>query len=472
MKKGTLVIQFLALALVLGLSGCVTESSVDVHFVSLADTTVVSPNPIQHLSLKTRSIQDSDTAIVLTVHTDQVICKSLTGIGGAFNEQGGEAFMCLPQAERDELATALFSLENGSGFSLCRTAIGASDFGLGAYSYSEVAEDYEMKHFSIDRDKKSVIPFMQAALKQNPDLKFFASPWSPPGWMKESGIMDAGESDKPNNILRATPEIYKAYGLYFAKYFSAYAAEGVKLNRLVVQNEPDIDTKYPSCNMLPEQMLELSFDYIQPAFDKAGVDAEIWAGTFRGHRKDAVNFIALPGADNIGGIGVQYAPAKQIVEVVSNDYKVMHTEGVCHRARNNFKEARSRFPELAGYMNAGTENYCYWNIALNEESTSGWGWPQNSLVRIDREAGKVIYNPDFLPMSLLGRYIRPGNQSLKVDCDQTAMAIKNDKGITVFVQNEKTTPITAEINVGAQKMVVDLPASSLCAIEVVLDEVQ
>ena len=468
MKKATLVIQIWALALVLGLSGCATESSVDVHFVSLADTTVVTPNPIQHVSVLTKSIEASDTAIVLTVHTDQVICENLTGIGGAFNEQGGEAFMRLPQAQRDELATALFSLENGSGFSFCRTAIGASDFGLGAYSYSEVADDYEMKHFSIDRDKKSVIPFMQAALKQNPDLTFFASPWSPPGWMKKSGIMDAGASDKPNNVLIATPEIYKAYGLYFAKYFTAYAAEGVILDRLLVQNEPDISTTYPSCNMSPEQMLELSFDYIQPAFDKAGVDAEIWAGTFRGHRKDAVNFIALAGADNIGGIGVQYAPAKQIVEVVSNDYKVMHTEGICYRAQNDFKQARSRFREVAGYMNAGTENFCYWNIALNEHSTSGWDWAQNSLVRIDRDAGKVIYNPDFLPLSLMGKYIRPGNKTLKVDCDQDAMAVQNDKGITVFVQNDKATPVTAEINVGEQKVIVELPASSLCAVDVVL----
>jgi glucosylceramidase len=471
MKKVSLIIQIWVFVLVLVFSGCTTNNLVQVHFVSLTDSIVVTPNPIQHLSVKPSS-QVSDKAIVLTVHTDQIICKNLTGIGGAFNEQGGEAFMRLPQAQRDELATALFNLENGSGFSFCRTAIGSSDFGLGAYSYSEVAEDYEMKHFSIERDKKSVIPFMQAALKQNPDLTFFASPWSPPGWMKKTGIMDAGDKDKVNNVLIQSPEIYKAYGLYFAKYFKAYAAEGVKLQRLLVQNEPDISTSYPSCNMSPEQMLELSFDYIQPAFDKAGVDAEIWAGTFRGHRKDAINFIALPGADNIGGIGVQYAPAKQIVEVVENDYKVMHTEGICHRAKNNFKEARSRFREVAGYMNAGTENFCYWNIALNEESTSGWDWPQNSLVRIDRDAGKVIYNPDFLPMSLMGKYIRPGDKSLKVDSSQDAMAIQNDKGITVFVQNDEANSVTAEINVGKQKVVVELPASSLCAVDVVLDEVK
>ena len=49
----------------------------------------------------------------------------------------------------------LFSKEK-AGFSFCRTAIGASDFGLDAYSYSLMPNDYKMAHFSIERDKKYV----------------------------------------------------------------------------------------------------------------------------------------------------------------------------------------------------------------------------------------------------------------------------------------------------------------------------
>ena len=89
--------------------------------------------------------------------------------------------MSLPAADRKLLAEALFSPTKGAGFSFCRTAVGSSDFGLSAYSYSETPDDYEMKHFSVERDTKTVIPFILAAKRESPDLEIFASPWSPRG---------------------------------------------------------------------------------------------------------------------------------------------------------------------------------------------------------------------------------------------------------------------------------------------------
>ena len=109
----------------------------------------------------------------------------MEGIGGAFNEIGGEALMSLPEDQRNEVMKNLFS-EDGAGFTFCRTAVGASDFGIDAYSYSEVEGDYKMKKFSIKREKTTLLPYIQMAYKYNPTLKLFASPRSPPGWMKES----------------------------------------------------------------------------------------------------------------------------------------------------------------------------------------------------------------------------------------------------------------------------------------------
>ena len=125
--------------------------------------------------------------------------QTLEGFGGAFNEIGGEALMCLPTALQDQVITNLFSVDQGAALSFNRTAVGASDFGIDAYSYSEKAGDYEMKHFSIKREATTVIPYIQKAFKENPDLKLFASPWSPPAWMKYSGLMDRGE-----NFLKKT----------------------------------------------------------------------------------------------------------------------------------------------------------------------------------------------------------------------------------------------------------------------------
>ena len=156
----------------------------EMNYVLIKDDAKVSSQPIQTQAIiKTAPSANAGTAVV---KLDEVVTPKLSGIGGAFNEQGGEAFMSLPEAVRKKVAETLFNPKTGAGLTFCRTAIGASDFGLGAYSYSETADDYEMKHFSVERDAKSVIPFIRAAQAENSELRIFASPWSPPGWMKWS----------------------------------------------------------------------------------------------------------------------------------------------------------------------------------------------------------------------------------------------------------------------------------------------
>ena len=136
--------------------------------------------------------------------------QTLEGFGGAFNEIGGEALMSLPQELQDQVVSNLFSLNQGAELVFNRTAVGASDFGIDAYSYAEKADDYKMKHFSIKREETTVIPYLQKAFKANPDLKLFASPWSPPAWMKYSGLMDRGEEFPEKNQLKDEPKIYEA----------------------------------------------------------------------------------------------------------------------------------------------------------------------------------------------------------------------------------------------------------------------
>lgn len=192
------------------------------HHVKLerrAQATTV--DPIQTETVVKQPTVSGKTSV--TVYPNSVVHDSLTGIGGAFNEQGSEAFMRLPEAKRKELAEALFNPETGAGLTFCRTAIGASDFGLGAYSYSETPEDYQMEHFSVERDSKSVIPFIHAAQAENPGLSIFASPWSPPGWMKKNGRMDTTDAgpnkaknpnDKDNvlnRILRFMMPMHSAF---------------------------------------------------------------------------------------------------------------------------------------------------------------------------------------------------------------------------------------------------------------------
>jgi len=439
---------------------------VALNYVDLSDDAVVTAQPIQTQELTKKRPASTNTAIVVAL--DHVITADLKGIGGAFNEQGGEAFMSLPEAARKVVVKALFHPQAGAGLTLCRTAVGASDFGLDAYSYSETADDYDMQHFSVERDTQSVLPFIRAAKAENPELRIFASPWSPPGWMKVSGKMEGGNETPAANVLKNSPQIYKAYALYFSKYVQAYAEHGVIIDRLLIQNEPDMNPKYPGCDMSPEQMSVLIADYVRPRFIQNGLRTEIWAGTFRGKRSDAKAFMAAKQADKAYGVGLQYCPPRQVRELRSSnpDLKIMHTEGKCFNSSNTVQQARSRFAEISNWLNAGCENFCYWNMVLNENSESGWGWKQNSLIKIDRQAGTVTYNPDFAPVALLSRFIRPGDELLRVKTPKgtKAIAVRNNCQLVVFLQNDTTAPVSQSIDISGREHTVELPAQSLCAI--------
>ena len=395
--------------------------------------------------------------------------QTLEGFGGAFNEIGGEALMCLPTALQDQVITNLFSVDQGAALSFNRTAVGASDFGIDAYSYSEKADDYEMKHFSIKREATTVIPYIQKAFKENPDLKLFASPWSPPAWMKYSGLMDRGEEFPEKNQLKDEPKIYEAYALYFSKYIKTYAKNGITVDRLIIQNENDANTKYPSNDMSVAQMTNFVKSYLRPQFENDKIDTEIWAGTFRTYgRLDAIEIAANEEYRNLfDGLGIQYTSGLYIQQTkdVYPEVKLMHTEGNCDDGKNNWGQASKRLREIANYINRGVPNYCYWNMILNETTESGWEWKQNSLINIDRNTKQVTYNPDYAVIAFMSKYLVPGAKRIANFSRGDLISVKHQGKIYVLVQNSKDESQTYECQIeSGEGKTVEIPSNSLAVI--------
>mgnify|MGYP003298862416 CR=1 FL=1 len=172
----------------------------------------------------------------------------ILGFGGCFNETSAYNYSLLSEENKKKVIKALFSSE-GLAYNFCRLCIGSSDFYLRSYCYVE-DNDFDLKTFSIDKDKEYVIPFIKDALKsRNGDIKFLASPWSPPAWMKTNNERLHGGHLKP--------EYYELYAEYLCKYLFAYKKEGINIEYLTIQNEQKATQTWESCVFSTDE--EVSF---------------------------------------------------------------------------------------------------------------------------------------------------------------------------------------------------------------------
>ena len=167
--------------------------------------------------------------------------QTMEGFGGCFNELGWTSLSKLSERDRESVLRELFDPVAGARFSLCRMPIGANDFALKAYSYDETKGDFELKHFSIENDRATLIPFIHAAQRYQPKLRVWASPWTPPSWMKRNGFYAeaagrAGMKDngiRPDQVGHEGEDMFileepylAAYAKYFGRFIDAYQGRG------------------------------------------------------------------------------------------------------------------------------------------------------------------------------------------------------------------------------------------------------
>ena len=204
------------------------------------------------------------TALQHSVMVDPAVkYQEIEGFGGAFTEAAADTFRRMPAAAKKEILTAYFDPAKGHGYTVGRTHINSCDFGLGSYAYDMVDGDVALKHFSIERDQKALIPLILAAQKAaGGKIKLFASPWSPPPWMKSNGDMCHGGKFKP--------EYRKVWCQYYIRYLKAYQEAGVDIWGMTVQNEPEANQPFDSCLWTGEEERDFVRDHLGPALQKNG----------------------------------------------------------------------------------------------------------------------------------------------------------------------------------------------------------
>lgn len=352
------------------------------------------------------------------VTTDGREYQSMLGFGGCFNELGYDALFLLDAEKQQELMKELFC---ATGLSVCRLPMGANDYARSWYSLDETPGDFELEHFSIERDRQALIPYIKQAKPLSPELVLFASPWSPPTWMKDPPVYNWGKLIWEERYL-------KSYARYFVKFIEAYQKEGIRIDQVHIQNEPVADQKFPSCMWTGEELKLFIRDYLGPAVREGGLDTEIWLGTINAPGCDYnrllfdkwatedydyfANTVLSDRAarEYISGVSYQWGGKIAIARTFESwwpEIRLMQSENECGFGDNTWDNACYVWTMLKHYITNGAESYLYWNLILGEGGCSTWGDPQNAMVTIHADNSYTL-NPDFYVMKHFSSIIERG----------------------------------------------------------------
>jgi len=418
-------------------------------------------------------------SVILQLENPQ---QTIEGFGASFNEMGWDAISMLSQADQATVYSALFEPGVGLNFTNCRMPVGANDFSRDWYSYDETEGDFALSHFSIANDQETLIPFIREAKKRQPALKLWASPWSPPTWMKrnkhyagikpnplmgavENGLRDDQIQTEGTDTFILDEAHLTAYANYFGKFIDAYAAEGISIGMVMPQNEFNSAQVFPSCTWTSAG-LSAFVKQLGPEMAKRNV--EVFLGTLeRPKESQAEAVLDDPEAGKyISGVGVQWAGKGAVAYLHRNrpDRRIYQSEQECGDGENNWRYARYAWSLMKHYMTNGANGYMYWNMALLEGGVSRWGWAQNSLVVVDPHAKTFRFSHEFQVLRHVSHFVQTGARAIPAFSfmgyeNQIAFA-NPDGSIVLVVQNDMQTPMHYRAVVGDQVLEVDLPADS------------
>lgn len=214
-------------------------------------------------------LQNSTEASQSVIRIDTgTTMQVIQGFGFALTGGSAQLIRKMDGQSRRELLTELFSPDE-LGISYLRISIGASDLDAEVFSYDDLPSgntDPEMAYFSLGRDTADLIPLLHEILAIRPDLKIMASPWSAPVWMKTNGQSKGGS---------LKPEYYPAYAQYFVRYLTDMKLQGINIDAITIQNEPEHGGNNPSMVMTATEQAAFIKHDLGPTLRTEGITTRI-----------------------------------------------------------------------------------------------------------------------------------------------------------------------------------------------------
>jgi len=417
--------------------------------------------------------QDFETENLLINIYPEFKYQQILGFGAAFTETSAYNFSLLSPDSQQQLAEAYFG-KTGIGYNFCRTHINAADFSIDEYTYVEDG-DVELKTFNIDRERKYNIPMIQAALKVNPDLLLFASPWSPPAWMKDNKRVTYGG--------RLLDEYYPTWAKYFSLYLKEFKKEGIDFFGVSIQNEPKAVQQWESCIWTGEEEGVFAANYLRPSLDEYGFDhikIIIWDHNKERVMERARESMSVPGAEKaIWGVGHhlysgdhfdnlrmahELYPDKHLIATENNAYGVRGGDVAA-----NWKDIEIYAKETIMNFNNFTAAAVAWNMIVDFKTggpfhnTPAGG--SSAPVWVDADKKEFILGPMFYTDGHFSKFIKRGavriGSSVYNDAVKVAAFSNPDGEIIVIVLNTTNSDATPKIRLNNCTAEFRMPAKSL-----------
>ena len=408
--------------------------------------------------------QPLETQLCIFVNPSKTF-QTYLGIGGAITDASAEVFAKLSKESQEELLKAYYDKEQGIGYSIIRTNIHSCDFSSGSYTYINEG-DADLKSFSVAHDREFKIPLIKKAIATaGGKATVYATPWSPPAFMKDTKNMLQGG--------KLLPEFYQAWANYYVKFITSYEKEGIPMWGLTVQNEPMAKQTWESCIFTGEEERDFVKNYLGPTLQKAGfgdIKLTVWD-----HNRDLLSQRASAVLDDpeaakyVWGVGFhwyeKWSGGESMFETVGKvhemypDKNLLFTEG-CVESYDSKKlqlwANGERYGEsMIHDFNNGTVGWTDWNVLLDEN-----GGPNHvgnfcfSPIHGDTKTGKLIYTPSYYMIGHFSKFI--GKDAKRISSVssrsalQTTSFLNQDGKVVTIVLNKTEQKITYNLCIGTK----------------------
>jgi O-glycosyl hydrolase len=407
-------------------------------------------------SVDTKSFKVSNIdAQIFTVNPDKHY-QPMLGIGTSFEETSVYAILKnKTDVQAKEILRALIDPQNGIGMNLFRITIGTSDFSdaravsdhpQGFYSYQHNPDEPFSIQNDIDLGIIKVLNMAQdvaAACDPPQEIKFFASQWSPPTWMKTSENLIGGSLKKGYE---------KELAVYFRRFIQAYKDQGIPIYAMTLQNEANFTPiAYPGMKLTWQQERDVVIAAYEEFQREPQIATKLWIIDH--------NFEYWKKADKILDALARMGKKHYVDAVAFHDYSAASPSNML-KLQQRHPDINLQFSEMskfgvAGmydiqhYFLNGAQSYVYWVTMSTQTPNEHNQGPYNAIGRLsptmliqkDGDSPEWIINADYYLLGQFSRFIRPG--AIRIDCDfgtptsLTAVAFQNpDASIAAVLVNQ------------------------------------